>query len=298
VTSDVRKMWDDVHVRLDDLVRRSSDLVDDGRVLRGGSWQPYSIQKKSSNGKLARQRVEIAKSKRERYVPIGPFVASTYVSIDGTCPSTCTFKNAGCFAQAGAHHLTMGRLDRAARGMAPRDVSLAEAAGVAALWPRGVPQDGARGGRDLRLHVGGDVSCTAGARALGEAVDVLRSRGLGSAWTYTHRWRTVDREAWGPIQIFASVESAEDLQLAVRRGYAPALTVPQFQSDRAWKVRGVSIVPCPNESHPSSPTCSECRLCLDGALATTGKGVGFSAHGRDAEQARDSIADAQHTNRA
>ena len=142
-----------------------------------------------------------------RPVPDGPpFIVSTWVSISGTCPDVCTFKDNGCYAQAGATHLVMGRLDRASRGRTSLSITLEEAAAIDELFPGGVPQDGARGGRDMRLHVGGDVSCRKGAKALGEAVARFQKRGGGRCWTYTHRWREVPREAWGPISVLASVE--------------------------------------------------------------------------------------------
>lgn len=280
-------MLEDLDARASEIEARSTALVAESRGLRRGAWAPYSIQLQSSNSKLAPQRVEIAKSKRKRFVPIGPFVASTYSSISATCPRSCFFKDNGCFAQAGAHHLTMGRLDRASRGMDGLEVSLAEADALSKIWPRGVPQDGHRGGRDIRLHVGGDTSCTRGARALADAVQTLKDRGLGAAWTYTHRWRTIPRESWGPIRIFASVERSVDAIEAMRRGYSPALTRAEVFGSGTWKVApDLAITPCPYEAHPSKPTCSKCRLCLDGALDRVGHGVAFFAHGRETDLVR------------
>lgn len=280
----IQAMLDDVDAIATDLEARSNALVEESRTLRRGAWTPYSIQLASCNSKLAPQRVEIAKSKRKRFVPIGPFVASTYSSISATCPDSCFFKDNGCFAQVGSHHLTMGRLDRASRGMDGLEVSLAEADGLSKLWPRGVPQDGHRGGRDIRLHVGGDTSCTRGARALADAVQTLKSRGLGAAWTYTHRWKTIPRESWGPIRIFASVERPIDAIAAMRRGYSPAMTRAEIGSSSTWKVSpDLAITPCPYEAHPAKPTCAKCRLCLDGVLDQPGHGVAFYAHGRETD---------------
>lgn len=277
--------WVDVHDRADELLARSQRLVDFGCQIRRGKWNPFSIQPVSCNRKLAPQRVEIAKSGRERFVATGPYVASSYVSISATCPKGCPFKDNGCYAQAGQTHLIMGRLDRAGRGLDPVAVTKAEADAVALLWPRGVPQDGAAGGRDFRFHVGGDTSCTAGTRALADATETLRGRGLGEAWSYTHRWRTIPREAWGSIHVLASVETSRDIVEAKQRGYAPALTVDVARSEQPYKIGGVRMIPCPYESTPRRPTCSQCRLCLRD-LSDSNEGIVFSVHGNDAKLAR------------
>ena len=284
----------DVTRRADDLLAQSRELLgeldDANRAARAALSRPYSIQAASANRKLSPIRVETANSGRARFVPTGPFCVSTYVSISGTCPRSCPFRDNGCFAQAGQSHLTMGRLDRAAARHQALDITRGEAAALEAMWKKGVPQDGARGGRDLRLHVGGDASCERGARALGDAVASLQSRGLGSAWTYTHRWRHIDRSAWGPISVLASCETPLDIRQAVERGYAPALTVAEFTSRRAFEVApGIKGIPCPYEANGNGPTCVECRLCLDRDLLKMKRAIVFAAHGADAESAKSQL---------
>ena len=225
---------------------------------------------------------------RNRFVPTGPYCASSYTSIAATCPSACPFRDNGCFAQAGASHLTMGKLDRAGRRTTGLEVTLAEAAKLNRLWVRGVPQDGARGGRDLRLHVGGDTSCTRGAEALAGAVLRLRNRGLGDCWTYTHAWRTIPRNAFGSISVLASCETPADVELAADRGYVAAVTVDKFRTRKAFPVgSGIKAIPCPFEARGGKPTCVECRLCFDDAgLRRRDRAIAFAAHGSDKEAAK------------
>lgn len=271
------------------LLARSDELLDEARSSFRGSDAPVSVQLRSANSKLAPTRVEIAKSGRERFIPIGPFVASTYASIRATCPDSCGFKIKGCFAKAGATHLTMKGLDRAAQGMTALEVTLAEAAAIDAMCKRGVPQDGAKGGRDLRLHVGGEVSCSAGARALAGAARRWRERGGGRVWTFTHRWRTIPRAAWGDsISVLASCEKYEDLEHATRRGYAASIVVPEFPSgSRLFSMAGKPIRPCPAEATDGKVTCAQCRICLDDQRQLArGEVVGFHAHGADLEDAK------------
>ncbi len=234
-----------------------------------------SVQRASANRKLAPQR-RVLVGNRVRNEPIGPYVASTYVSIVATCPRSCPYKDAGCYAQAG---MTVRALDRAAsrRGHSADDVVAAEVAAIDGLFVRGVPADGARGGRDLRLHVSGDAPHARGARQLAAAAQRYQDRGGGSVWTYTHRWRRIPRSAWGPIAVLASVETTADAHAAVAAGYAPALTVENHAADFAWTHGSLRIVPCPAQTRGT--TCAQCRLCLDPELVRRKAGVSFALHG-------------------
>lgn len=248
---------------------------------------PVALQKRSRNPKLAPVRSEPTTSRKDRYIPIGPYVSSTYVSMAATCPDDCVFRNAGCFAEAGGPRLT-NRLNKAAAGMTPLEVTLAEADLIDGTFRRLVPQDGAKGGRDLRLHVGGDVSCAAGADALAGAADRWRSRRGGLVWSYTHRWLSIPRSAWGSISVLASVEDGHDAEDARRMGYAVAVVVRQFPSGpERFTLPGtdLQVIPCPAES--MGKTCAQCRLCLDDEqLRGRNTAIGFAVHGRDAQRAR------------
>ena len=220
----------------------------------------------------------------KRPMPRAPFCSSTYVSIAATCPESCEFKGKGCYVTEGFTGATSRRLDAAALGLSADDVTALEAEAIHRSFAhrRRIPQDGARGGRDLRLHVGGDVGSALGASMLAGAAMGWRMRGGGSVWTYTHAWRIVPREAWGPaVSVLASCETLEDTRLARAAGYAPALTLSRFPSERAFRPKGgasLRIIPCPAETR--GMTCVECRLCIDRDLAGMGVAIGFAMHGR------------------
>lgn len=296
-----------VNLEADRVHARSAELVDEAvrsrPVQREVKARAFSIQQQSSNRKLRRIRVLHVPDSQgkiwKRFVPVHHETASTYASIEATCPSSCRFKGNGCYAQAGSMHLTMGELDRAAQGRVSLDVTLAEAHALERLWLRGVPQDGRRGPRDLRLHVGGDASCERGARALARAVVDLKERGLGSAWTFTHRWREIPRRAWGSIAVLASIEDPDELPEAVAMGYAPAFTVDRFPSKKAFAIGGGwKAIPCPyeaaggGEERPEdaetskAPRCVECRLCLDQDLLGRRRAIAFALHGALVDVAR------------
>lgn len=217
---------------------------------------------------------------------VAPFCSSTYVSIAATCPDSCTFKGDGCYVTEGFTANTARRLDGNARNLSGDEVIALEVEAVhRAFFRRTVPQDGARGGRDLRLHVGGDVSSSLGASMLCGAAMTWRLRGGGSVWTYTHRWREVPRERWGgAVSVLASCESPGDIEAAKAAGYAPAVTLTDDIEVRAFELGGHKVVPCPAETRGT--TCVECRLCLDRDLLRLGVVIGFGLHGKGAARAR------------
>lgn len=251
----------------------------------------------SDDRKLAPVAMVANTTERLRPVAQGPFCSSTYVSIAATCPDTCEFKDGGCYAMAGFTGNALRRMDREAHreSLSADDVIAIECELIEGSFRTGrgpiarVPQDGARGGRDLRLHVGGDVSSEEGARMLGAAAYRWRLRGGGSVWTYTHRWVDIDRDAWGSsISVLASVENIEFAHHARKLGYAPALVVDKFASDKAHTLRegkrSLKVIPCPAQTRGT--TCVECRLCLDRDLHTMNVAIGFSVHGVEAAKAR------------
>ncbi len=253
-------------------------------VLTGNNQRMYaaSFQRKSANDKLSKVLKKQHANGRFQTFPQPPFVCSTYVSIAATCPDECTFKGAGCYVQGGNASGPMKRLDEGAR-LSNEHPNVLEARLIDRQWSpdyhytMGVPQDGAQGGRDTRLHVGGDVLDTMGAKVLAAACVRLRQRGGGKIWTYTHRWRDVPIEAWGPaISALASVETSKDAEEAIELGYTPAFTVSQFASKRVYELNGIRITPCPALTR--GVKCINCRMCFK--PLPKGGAIGFAWHGR------------------
>ena len=267
------------------------------RKANGASFVPIS-----SNPKLSPvERVDVGVGDgRLRPVPRRPYVSVTYASIAATCSDRCAFKARGCYASAGFALRWLSPLDVAAADKSAEQVIAAEAAlidqsfryqGCSGSAPGGrVPRDGGcdgRAGRDLRLHVAGDVGSERGARLLAGAAERWQARGGGAVWTFTHNWRDVPPDAFGPISVLASVENAGAAGLARERGYAVAIVVREFPSTRAFQLVGMAdrVVPCPAETHGT--TCVECRLCLDAPkLRARDIAIGFALHGRDAAKVR------------
>ncbi len=251
-----------------------------------------SFRTKSQNAKLSPVHQLRRAGHNLRLIAQRPFTCSTYVSIAATCPA-CPFKAGACYVMSGITGITGRKLDAAAQGQTVDEVIAEEARRIdRAFHGRRIPQDGARGGRDLRLHVGGDVGSPLGAQFLAGAARRWRDRGGGAVWSFTHAWREVPRDAWGSISVLASVERPEDIDVARAAGYAAAIVVDKFPSYRAFSLPGSStkIVPCPAETR--GKTCVQCRLCLDAdALLERNVAIAFEAHGPTARLAREALAD-------
>lgn len=214
-----------------------------------------------------------------RPMPTAPYVCVTYVSIESTCPDSCVFKGKGCFAQNGFIRRITRPLDVGLSGL---EVARNEARLIDESFGGGrVPQDGARGGRDLRLHVGGDVSGPAAALLLADAARRWVARGGGDVWTYTHRWREIPADYWGPIRVWASTETLAEATEAQALGYRASLTIdkgyaqPVRHMVKEWQT-AASVIPCPWETR--KVPCNQCRLCLRENIPGNPV-IGFVVHG-------------------
>jgi hypothetical protein len=121
-------------------------------------------------------------------------VAVTMVS-QKTCPKTCPFLDAGCYAASGPQGIHTARLNKA-RASAT-ELARAEAHGIAQL----------DGTKPMRLHVVGDCSTKTAARTVSKAADAYSAKRGQKVFTYTHAWRNVPREAWGQVSVLASCET-------------------------------------------------------------------------------------------
>jgi hypothetical protein len=209
---------------------------------------------------------------------LGP-VSATYAS-QTSCPRSCPWLGAGCYAESGNVAWTTRRLN-GSRQRGPLAVARAEAKAI----------DRLTGDRLLRLHVVGDCRTNAAARVVGEACKRYGRRGMlprggRKCWTYTHAWRTVARESWGTaVSVLASVETARDARAAMAAGYAAALVVIEHERESAYQIDGVTVVPCPEQTR--GVQCRDCGLCRDDErLRAAGLVIGFAAHGSRAAAVR------------
>lgn len=203
-------------------------------------------------------------------------VDATYATIEGSCPSSCPLKEAGCYAQSSFVGITVRRLDTEAEGLSTLQVARAEAKAIDQSYDSGpVPK-----GRDLRVHVSGDSRTLAGTRLINKAIGRWKKRGGGEAWSYTHAWKNVPRDEWSNVGILASVSTVDEVTLARAQGYASAIVVPEHLSEKVYKLPDCDVkwIPCPNQTRGVG--CSDCRLCFNDKRLLDGNfGIAFAAHG-------------------
>lgn len=201
---------------------------------------------------------------------------ATYVSIKGSCPNSCALKAEGCYAQLGHTGIQVHRLDNQADGMSALDLARAEAKAIDNSYKGGpVPA-----GRDMRLHVSGESRTVTGSRIINKAIGRWKQRGGGDCWSYTHAWKNVSREEWSNVSMLASIDSIAEVKAARKQGYAPAMVVADFDSPKAFKVKGCDTkwIPCPAQTKEVG--CTDCRLCFDADRLHDGNfGIAFAAHG-------------------
>ena len=198
--------------------------------------------------------------------------ASATSAAQVSCPPDCPFFEDGCYAENGPQGWTTARLNKAAEAMeaSAMDAAHAEAEAIRSL----------SGKRDLRLHVVGDCRTAEAARTVAAAAEEHKAKHGKAAWTYTHASADVPREAWGSVSVLASCESPADIPAARQRGYATALVVAKFASDKAYTLAGERVIPCPEMTGRASG-CTDCRLCFDDArLRSARLTIAFEAHGQ------------------
>lgn len=199
---------------------------------------------------------------------IGP-VSTTYAS-QASCPKSCPFFNNGCYAEGGLVGIHTAKLNKATTaGTRPIDVARAEAAAIGTL----------SGTRPMRLHIVGDCRTVMATLTVAKAVREYIAKAGQKVWTYTHAWRKVPRIAWDGVSVLASCENTTDAKKAMKRGYAAAIVVDHHESDKAYKVDGLTVIPCPEQTGKAA-SCADCRLCWnDTALRNRSAVIAFAAHG-------------------
>jgi len=215
--------------------------------------------------------------RRSKNVKVGN-VSATYASIKNTCSSTCPLKaNRSCYAMNSFVGMVNRRMNSRARQYSPLQVARSEAKAINESYRGGkVPA-----GRMMRMHVSGDCKVVKGVRLLAKAAVRWTARQGGPIWSYTHSHAHVPRKEWGTISVLASIESVSQVAAVRASGYAPALVINSFVSDKAFSVPGCDTVfiPCPAQTK-DKVSCESCKLCTRADwLFATNKGIAFAVHG-------------------
>jgi len=197
--------------------------------------------------------------------------ASTTYSGLNTCPSDCPLRKGGCYGMCGPVGIIFRRLSDMKRSHIREAKS--EAAGILKL----------SGEKDLRIHTTGDCRSNESAKIISSAAQTYTKIQDRKAWTFTHAWKAVSRKSWGKVSVLASCETLKQVKQAKAKGYATALVVKEFKSDKLYIEAGQKVMPCPNQvakAKGEKVTCTRCRLCLnDERLKAAGITIALKIHG-------------------
>ena len=195
-------------------------------------------------------------------------MSATHAS-KATCPITCALLKAdqgiACYADRGKQAITTKRISKE---------PITDDVEIATLEADRI--DELTGRHDLRVHVVGDCKTPEAAAIVGSAmVRHSQRKHKRAAYTYTHAWPVVKRDAWQGASVLGSADSPDQVPAIVAQGYAPAVIVNEYPNqDRAFTLHGVKFIPCPWLTRGIS--CVDCRLCLDSdKLKARGAGIAF-----------------------
>ena len=184
-----------------------------------------------------------------------------------TCPQSCPLYNNGCYAEISFVGLHSKRLN-ASGETNPIEAAKEEAEGIKSL----------SGKFDMRGHVVGDSPNDACVKIFAKAVEEYKAKHGKSVWTYTHN-HTTKRSTWGPVSVLRSCENTDQVKKSNKAGFAAAMVVPEFEKETAYKIDGVSFIPCPQQTGKAD-SCETCRLCMkDSKLLSIGANILFRSHG-------------------
>ena len=209
----------------------------------------------------------------------GPIPVST--SSSRTCPTTCPFRNHGCYASSVPLAIHWSQVTSGARGDS-WSVFLAKVRSIASgsLW---------------RHNQAGDLP------GIGNRIDPVKLNALASAsqdkrgFTYTHKpviatpgvpsdvvrsnLRAVRAAVRAGFTINLSGNSLEHADRLARTGLPVATVVPPGSPSSLTTPAGNRVIVCPAQR--SDRTCADCGLC---ARADRGFIVGFLPHGTGARK--------------
>ncbi len=201
----------------------------------------------------------------------GPIPVST--TEPDSCPPSCPFRGAGCYAKSGPLALHWRKLAERERGMPWGEFCIAIASLPAGqLW---------------RLNQAGDLPGRGEEVNLSELRQLLRANKGKRGFSYSHK-RSAEalaaiREANAEgLTVNLSGNSLADADALAETGAGPVVCVlPASQTTNTRTPAGRKVVICP-ATQREGVSCATCQLCARGARSVI---VGFPAHGTGAKRA-------------
>jgi hypothetical protein len=199
----------------------------------------------------------------------------------GSCPTTCPFYNAGCYATLGRERMQWDRLNRKETGV-NWDEFVTQ---IRRIVPNGVL---------WRHNTAGDLPYNDG------NIDYLKLRKLIDAnrgkkgFTYSHHILNehniiaLQNANMMGFTVNASCESVDDADRVMSDHNIPAVAVVHSEESRRFftTTSGRKVITCPAALHPGKVTCATCGLCQ---LADRKFVIAFPAHGASKRKVNDIV---------
>ena len=181
----------------------------------------------------------------------------TYRKVGLTCPSTCEYLNAGCYAQK--YHSDMSAKH------APHDAERFDSE-MTIKTASFLHKD--KKPSMLRFHTSGDVMLYDKPQhdyidMLNKWADIYTNRLKINVINYTHAWKEQDVQS---IKKYtrASVHNIQDAKEAIRNGWHVAYGITDGKTAKEvkeeLKAEGLNGVHCPFQTHKIQ--CQKCKLCV------------------------------------
>jgi hypothetical protein len=173
-----------------------------------------------------------------------------------SCPTTCPFYSAGCYATLGRERMQWDRLNRAETGVSWQEF----VSQIRRIVPNGML---------WRHNTAGDLPHNDG------SIDYLKLKQLINAnkgrkgFTYSHHILNdhniialQNANALG-FTVNASCESVDDADRVMTEHNIPAVAVVNSNETRRFSTTssGRKVITCPAALHPDKVTCATCGLC-------------------------------------
>lgn len=216
-------------------------------------------------GRVDTPGLRVAFTTKSRDAKLGG-IPSSYTS-GSTCPDTCAFKDAGCYAEFGF-----------VRNRWQRTSETGATWGEFTRWVRELPE-----GQLWRHNVAGDLPGEGARLDVVLLALLVQANRLRRGFTFTHKPLVTRRERSAVAQavrsgfvINLSADSLEDADRLSTLGIAPvAVTLPHDAPRFLKTPQGRKVVVCPAQA--AELDCARCRLCANADRTSI---VGFRAHGQ------------------
>jgi hypothetical protein len=189
----------------------------------------------------------------------------------GSCPTTCAFYDAGCYANLGRERMQWNRLNNGETGVVWSEFlnTIRKIVPTGSLWRHNTAGDLPHNDGNINyLALKGIVNANKGRRGFTYSHHVLNEHNVICLQNSNALGFTVN----------ASCESVDDADRVMSEHKIPAVAVVNSEETRRFftTTAGRKVITCPAALHPGKVTCATCGLCQKADREFV---IAFPAHG-------------------